>query len=102
MQSNPQGWSGMTNMIQICTNQLISIICPGPSGTNLRQSLAQKLINENVKAGHKKIKTAEQQFDHLLSALFKVRNASKKGSITKKNTRAILCASVPRLSLIHI
>ena len=39
-----QGWSGMTNIIQICTDQLISIICPRPLGTNLQHSLAQKMI----------------------------------------------------------
>ena len=66
----------MTNIVQACTNQLIEVICPGPSQTNLHKCLAQKLISENAKAGHRRIKTTEQQFDQLLSALFKVMNTS--------------------------
>ena len=101
VQTNPRGWLGMTNMVQACTNQLIDVICPGPSRTNLRECLAQKLISENAKAGHRRIKTTEQQFDQLLSALFKVMNASQKGSIPKKISRALLCAGVPRTNTLR-
>ena len=55
VQTNPLKWLGMTYMVQACTNQLIDIICPRPSRTNLREYLAQKLISENVKAGHRRI-----------------------------------------------
>ena len=81
----------MTNMVQACTNQLIDIICPGPSQTSLWEYLAQKLISENAKAGHRRIKKIEQQFDQLLYALFKVMNASQKGSIPKKLVEPTLC-----------
>ena len=96
VQTNPCGWLSMTNMVQACTNQLIDVICPGPSQTILCECLAQKLISENAKAGHRRIKTTEQRFDQLLSALFKVMNASQKGSIPKKISRALLYAGVPR------
>ena len=101
VQTNPRGWLGMTNMVQACTNQLIDVICPGPSRTNLRECLAQKLISENAKAGHRRIKTTEQQFDQLLSALFKLMNVSQKGSIPKKISRALLCAGVPRTNTLR-
>ena len=58
-------------------------------------------MNENTKAGHRRIKTTEEQFDQLLSALFSVMNASKKGSIPKRITRALLCAGVPRTNTLR-
>ena len=86
----------MANMVQTCTHQLIDIICPGLSQTNLWECPAQKLISENTKARHRRIKTTEQQFDQLLSTLFKVMNASQKGSIQKKINRALLRTGVQR------
>ena len=101
MQSNPRGWLGMTNMIQMCTNQMMDIICPGPSRPYFRKTLAQKLMNEHVQAGQRRIKTTVQQFDQLLSVIFNIMNASKKGSAPKKITRAILCAGVPRTNTLR-
>ncbi len=35
MHLNPRAWLGITNMIQMCTNQLVDIIiCPRPSRPN--------------------------------------------------------------------
>ena len=28
---NPRGWNGMLNLGQLCLNQILSIICPGPA-----------------------------------------------------------------------
>ena len=68
----PYGWLGMTNMVQVCTNQLIGMICLNPSQTNLRECLAQKLISENTKAGRRRIKITEQKSMCLVSSRLKV------------------------------
>ena len=44
----------------------------------------------------RKTKTINKQFDHLISTIFSVMNASKKGSNPKKIARAIVCAGIPK------
>ncbi len=56
-----------------------------PSQPNVQQSLAQKLMNENIRVGQRRIKTTEQQFNQSLPVIFNIMNASKKGSALKKN-----------------
>ena len=41
--SNHRGWSGMLNLANICTTQLLKVICPGPSYDLLRLQLSEKL-----------------------------------------------------------
>ena len=99
--TNFRAWLGMVNMIQICANQLIQIICPGSSQFTLRETLAQKLMNENTQIEQRRTKTADEQLNHLLQTIFKAMNASKKGSVAKRITRAILCAGVPRTNTLR-
>ena len=96
-ETNQRGGLGMLNLLQMCTNQMIDIVCPGPSRNHLRHSLAQRLIDENLQAAQRKRRTKHEQFDHLLSCIFNIMNASKKGSIPKRISRAILCAGIPRV-----
>ena len=91
----------MVNMMQICTNQLIQIICPGPLQIMLRETLAKKVMNENTQIAQKRTKSTDEQLNHLLETIFKVMNNSKKGSATKRITRAILCAGVPRTNTLR-
>ena len=65
-------------MIQMYTNQIMDIICTGPSRPYFRKMLAQKLMNEHVQAGQRRIKTTEQQFDQLPSVIFNIMNAFAK------------------------
>ena len=70
-------------MTQMCTNQMIDIICTGPSRPYFQKMLAQKLMNEHIQVGQRRIKTTEQQFDQLASVIFNIMNASRKGSAPK-------------------
>ena len=47
-------------------------------------------------ASQRKAETVNEQFDHSICILFNVMNASKRGSITKKVARAILCTGIPK------
>ena len=80
----------MLNLSQICTNQMIDIVCPGPSCNHIHHSLAQKLIDENPQAAQRKRRTKHEQFHHLLSTICNIMNASKNGSLPKRISRAIL------------
>ena len=101
MDTNLRGWLSMVNLAQTCTVQIIDAICPGPSQSQLRHTIGQRLSNENITASQRKEKTINEQFDHLISTLFKVMNASKRGSIPKKIARAILCAGIPKTSTLR-
>ena len=91
----------MINLAQTCTNQIIEAICPGPSRSQLRHTIGQRLSNENITSSQRKVKTINEQFDHLISTLFKVMNASKRGSIPKKVARVILSAGTPKTSTLR-
>ena len=84
----------MLNLLKMCTNQMIDIVCPGLSRNHIRHSLAQKLIDENLQAAQRKQRTKHEQFDHQLSTIFNIMNASKKGSLPKRISRTILCAGI--------
>ena len=87
----------MINLTKTCTNQIIKAICPSPSKNQLRHILGLKLsTSPNMTLSQRKTKTINEQFDHLISTIFSVMNASKKDSNPKKIARAILCAGIPK------
>ena len=91
--SNHRGWSGMLNLANICTTQLLKAICPGPSYDLLRLQLSEKLAYKEKEQG-KKLRSSEQKLNSLLSAIFDAVRNSKKGSIQMKVIRSILCAGI--------
>ena len=48
-ETNQRGGLGMLNLMQMCTNQMIDIVCPGPSRNHIRHSLAQRLMMKTYK-----------------------------------------------------
>ena len=92
----------MVNLAQTCTKKVVETICPGPSRFELQHTLGLRLSNESVTGSQRKTKTINEQFDHLVSTLFKVMNTSKRGSIPKKVARAILCAGIPKTSILRL
>ena len=85
----------------MCTNQMIDIVWPVQSCNHIHHSLAQKLIDEDLQAAQRKRRTKHTQFDHLLSTIFNIMNASKKGSIPKIISRTILCAGIPQVATLR-
>ena len=90
---NKRKWSGMVNMLSKCIDQLITIICPGPSQDDLRKAIAQRLQPScNTKDNDNKIEIHQA----LLHTIFEWIKVSKKGSIEQRILRAIIVKSMKR------
>ena len=90
---NKRKWSGMVNMSSKCIDQLITIICPGPSQDDLRKAIAQRLQpNCNTKDNDNEIEIHQA----LLHTIFEWIKVSKKGSIERRILRAIIVKSMKR------
>ena len=76
-----------------CIDQLITIICPGPSQDDLRKAIAQRLQpNCNTKDNDNEIEIHQA----LLHTIFEWIKVSKKDSIEQCIIRAIIVKSMKR------
>ena len=80
MQTNVKGWFEIINLTQTCTNQIIQVVCPGPSQSQIQRIFGVKLsTSQNMTSSQQKAKTINEQFDRQITIIFSVMNVSKIG-----------------------
>ena len=91
--TNKKKWSAMINITSKCMDQILNIICPGPSQIELRKAVASRIQYEGPNTDDRNNKNV---LDGMLDTIFSCIKKSKKGSIERRLLRAITVKSLKR------
>ena len=93
---NKRKWTQMVNVSVQCLNQLVDIMCPGPSMTKLKKDIGIKLVKDSKDEVEDDTTDYETLMTGMLKDMFLMMKNAKNGSIEKRVIKAILCNTMRR------